>query len=488
MAVVPDELRAQAARFPERVALRVVDAGPCSGELTFAEWDARSNAVARGLVAEGVARGDRVMLLLPVEATVRFAVSYFAAHKAGAIAVPVNPRLAPREIAHVRANCEPAGVVTGDDEQWARLVAHDTAPFQVAIVPGDVADIVYTSGSTGLPKGVAATHENVLVNAAAPMEREARVLHSIPMPTAFGSYGGLLLALRFGLTQVHLPRFDPARFAELIVAERPAWLLMVPAHALLLIESGVLAGLDTSSVRVLLYGSAPMPPHAILALAGAFPGAMQLNGYGLTEGGGSACTLPPGEALKRPGSVGKPVDGVTVRLVDEAGGEVVPGEVGEVTIHLAGGERRYWNDAESTARTWRDGWVHTGDLGYFDAEGFLYLVDRKKDLIIRGGYNVYSIEVEHAIAEHPDVAEVAVVGVPHAVLGQDVCAVVRLRAGVPPLELDALRAFVADRLADYKLPRRLVLRDEALPRSAMHKVDKKALVTELERSVPEPPS
>jgi acyl-CoA synthetase (AMP-forming)/AMP-acid ligase II len=177
--------------------------------------------------------------------------------------------------------------------------------------------------------------------------------------------------------------------------------------------------------------------------------------------------------------VGKPVAGASVRVVDESGDERSQGEVGEVTIRLAAGERSYWNDPEASARTWRDGWVHTGDLGYFDEDGYLYLVDRKKDMINRGGYNVYSIEVESALYEHPDVVEAAVVGVPHDVLGQDVCAVVRVRAGATPLELDTVRAFLADRLADYKLPRHLVVRDTPLPRSGMHKVDKKALLAEV---------
>jgi long-chain acyl-CoA synthetase len=189
--------------------------------------------------------------------------------------------------------------------------------------------------------------------------------------------------------------------------------------------------------------------------------------------------MPPGELLRRPGSVGKPVAGASVRIVDDAGVEVAQGEVGEVAIRLAAGQRSYWNDPDATARTWRDGWVQTGDLGYVDDDGYLYLVDRKKDMINRGGYNVYSIEVESALYEHADVAEAAVVGIPHEVLGQDVCAVVRLRDGAAPLELDALRASLADRLADYKLPRRLVVRESPLPRSGTHKVDKKALLAEL---------
>ena len=167
--------------------------------------------------------------------------------------------------------------------------------------------------------------------------------------------------------------------------------------------------------------------------------------------------------------------GVEVRIVGEDAEPVAVGEVGEIALRIPSGERRYWNDAEATARTWRDGWVHTGDLGRLDEDGFLYVVDRAKDVIIRGGYNVASAEVEAAVFEHPDVAECAVVGVPHPVLGQDVAVVVRLRDGAPPLELEPLRAALADRLADYKIPRRLVLSDAPLPRNAAGKLDKPAI-------------
>jgi long-chain acyl-CoA synthetase len=171
--------------------------------------------------------------------------------------------------------------------------------------------------------------------------------------------------------------------------------------------------------------------------------------------------------------------GVEIRVVDDSEREVGAGEVGEITLKLPAGRRSYYNDPEATARTWRDGWVFTGDLGRIDEDGFLYIVDRKKDMVLRGGYNIYSVEVEHALFEHPDIVEVAVVGVPHPVLGQDVCAVVRMRAGARPLTLHDLRAFVSERLADYKRPRRLVLRAEPLPRTGMGKVDKKLLLLEL---------
>jgi acyl-CoA synthetase (AMP-forming)/AMP-acid ligase II len=494
MALVPNELRGVAERFPERVAVDVVD----EDTLTFGEWDRRSNVLARSFVERGVRPDDRVLLLLPAAMATRFAVAYISAHRAGAIVVPVNPRYAPRELEHVAANCDPSLIVTGGDqeararglgvapvlgeEECSEAVAGVGPPFQVRREPSDVAEILYTSGTTGLPKGVTSTHESVLANDAAPLDRHLMLLHSAPLPTTFGSLGALIMPMRLAMTSLAQPRFDTERFATLIEERRPAWLLMVPAQILLLLESGGLDGRDTSSVQMVMFGSAPTPPHALRSLAEAFPRAALVNGYGLTEGGGSTCTMPPGELLRRPGSVGKPVAGASVRVVGAEGKALPPGEVGEVTIRLAAGERSYWNDPDATARTWRDGWVHTGDLGRFDDDGFLYLVDRKKDMINRGGYNVYSIEIESGLYEHPDVVEAAVIGIPHDVLGQDVCAVVRLRDGAASLELDALRDFLANRLADYKLPRRLVVREAPLPRSGMHKVDKKALLAEVDLS------
>jgi acyl-CoA synthetase (AMP-forming)/AMP-acid ligase II len=491
MSLIPDELRTVAARFPERVAIDVVD----EDAMTFREWERRSHELTRRFVDLGVQPDDRVLLLLPAAMATRFAVAYIATHLAGAVVVPVNPRYAAREVEHVARNCEPSLIVTGGDQQaragalgvapiigdeeWAPAIGGDGLPVQVPRSPSDLAEILYTSGTTGLPKGVTSTHESVLANDAAPLDRPLTLLHSAPLPTTFGSLGALIMPLRLAMTSLALPRFDTARCAALIEERRPAWLLLVPAQILLLLESGALEDRDTSSVRMVMFGSAPTPPHALRALAEAFPRAALVNGYGLTEGGGSTCTMPPGELLRRPGSVGKPVAGASVRVVDDSGDEVAHGEVGEVAIRLAAGQRSYWNDPAATARTWRDGWVHTGDLGYFDDDGYLYLVDRKKDMINRGGYNVYSIEVESALYEHPDIVEAAVVGVPHGVLGQDVCAVVRLREGVAQLELDAVRDFLADRLADYKLPRRLVVRDSPLPRSGTHKVDKNALLVEL---------
>ncbi|MCH7511196.1 MAG: acyl--CoA ligase [Chloroflexi bacterium] len=500
--LIPDELREQAERFPDRVAVQVNE----GGAMTYGEWDSRSNAIARGLVASGLPKGGRVALLLENDAALEFYLSYFATHKAAGVVVPVNPRYAPREIEHILSNCQAHTVIvagqqverlralreqtsaswqiiapgaSGDGElDWDELPDGDASPFQVALDEDDLAEILYTSGTTGLPKGVASTHKNATSVKLPAVEEGGCFLHSIPLATFFGTHGAQLFALRLAVTNTILPRFDAQRFAQLIASEQPRWLVMVPAHALLLLESGALADIDTSSVQTIVYGSAPMPPEAVEGLAAAFPKAAQINGYGLTEAGGSACVLPPGEALARAGSVGKPLPGVRLRILDEEGNECSSGQVGEVVLKMTAGERFYYADPENTAKTWRDGWVYTGDLGYLDEDGYLYIADRKKDMIIRGGYNVYSIEVENALYEHADVVEVAVLPMPHKILGQDILAVVRLAKGAS-LDLETAREFLRDRLADYKLPRRLEVRSEPLPRSGMGKVDKRALAASL---------
>jgi acyl-CoA synthetase (AMP-forming)/AMP-acid ligase II len=472
-------------------------------EMTYAQWDTRSNAVARGLVDAGVGRGDRVALLVGNDDAALYQVGYFAVLKAGAVAVPINPRVARRELEHMVSDSGASAVVAGPGEldraralppptagpllvigpgatgarelDWENLVTGDGSDFQADIGPDDIADILYTSGTTGLPKGVAATHRSALVShPLMPIEKPISLLHSIPMATFLGTHGTQTLCLRLAVTNLLLPSFDAERFAALIDTERPAWMVMVPAHALLLLESGRLEEIDTSCVRMLIYGSAPMPHHAVQELARLFRRATLMNGYGLTEGGTSVVTMPPGEALKRPGSVGRPVEADVVRVLDEAGALAGAGVIGEVAIKVAAGERYYHNDPDATAATWRGDWVQSGDLGYFDDDGYLYLVDRKKDVIVRGGYNVSSIEVESALHEHPHVVEAAVLGVPHTILGQDVAAVVRLREGTD-LDVATATEFLADRVADYKRPRRIVICDGPLPRTPMGKLDKAAL-------------
>src|SRR5438270_12935943 len=331
--------------------------------MTFGEWDGKANAAARGLVANGVAKGDRVGLLMPTADAVEFGVGYVAAHRAGAAAVPINPRYARREIEHIVADCSPRVVLDADGVRKMEAAGGDPSPFQADVDDSDIADIFYTSGTSGLPKGVVSTHANAAFHSLKPMEAGGVFQHSMPLATFTGVHGALLTPMRLGVTSVVQPGFDTTRFAALIEERRANYILMVPAQILLLLEAGTLAERDTSSVLAVMFGGAPTPPAAAAALGDTFPNAVLINGYGLTEGGASVCALPPGEARRRPGSVGKPMPGAEVRVVDDDDAKVPSGEVGEIVLKVPTGERRYWDDDEATAQVWRGGWVYTGDLG-----------------------------------------------------------------------------------------------------------------------------
>ena len=506
MTLVPDVLRTMSERFPDRTAV-VVDGGAF---MTFTEWERRSNAIGRGLVDLGVRPGDRVAILVSNRDAIHGYVAYMATQKAGGIASPINPRLARAEVAHIFGIAQPKVVVaseellalvddavvqvdavppilvrTGDTTDvewsrdpriacWAQLEMNSQTAFQVATTASDLADLLFTSGTTGLPKGVASNHENLLSIPVAPSEKETSFLHAAPLGTALGTYGTIIACLRLALTNICLPVFSTSRFARLIEERRPGWLLLVPAHVQLLRESGALEGIDTSSVEIVLCGTAPMPPETFRWLAATFSAAIVMNAYSLTEAGDSACLMSFTDSTAHPGSVGKPIAGGAVRVIDDVGNDLPPNQVGELLLRIRRGRRFYFGDSAATDETWKEGWVHTGDVGYVDRDGYVYLVDRMKDMIIRGGYNVYSIEVENALHEHPAITEAAVIGVPHQILGQDVLAVACLKDGWS-LDVGALREFLEHRLADYKQPRELIVSKVPLPRTALDKVDRSAL-------------
>jgi acyl-CoA synthetase (AMP-forming)/AMP-acid ligase II/acyl carrier protein len=459
-ATLPDLLRARATEDRRGVALRVAGAGA----LTYGEWESRSNAAARGLVERGVGAGDRVGLVFGNDRWAEYAVAYLAALKAGAVAVPVGSRFAGPELDGVLAHAGVTLVVRDAADE----VAGD-GEIRVDVGPDDLAEILYTSGTTGLPKGVAITHLGILGHDLPPdagVAGPVSFLHAFPIGTQAGQET-LRVPLRIaGRTAIALPSFDPDTMCRLVARHHVVRLQLVPAMAQLLLASGAYRDHDVSSVRRIILSSAPASPALFQRLATSFPQATVWNAYALTEAG-PARTMMQWDP-SRPTAVGLPVGETEIRIVRD--GTAVPdGETGEIWLRRRGTPTRsYFRDPEATAEAFAGGWVHTGDIGHLDADGYLHLTDRTKDLIISGGSNISSVEVEHALYEHPAVVEAAVVGVPHPVLGEDVGAAVVVRSTTPERELQDV---VRRRLAEHKVPHRIVFVD-ALPHNASGKVVK----------------
>ena len=496
--LLTDQLRLMASHFPAEAALVDVSSGR---RLSFADWDAASDQVATALVGAGVEKGDRVAVFLPMEEALEWVVAYAAIHKVGAVAVPTNTRLASRELEYVLGHSGAVAAFAGPgtaetlngvrpalgslrwvavssefssvEKPWAALGDPGQA-IQVEVGPDDMADIMYTSGTTGRPKGVVVRHRNVaMVPNGLPNWTGDGWLHSSPLFT-FAGIASIYNPMKLGMTGLYQPRFDAGAWLGHVETLRPAATFIVPAMAQLLIAHPRFEEADLSSLRMVSLGSAPLAPETFRRLRERLPEAWVSNNWGMTEAGSAYCVLPPEEASRRVGSVGKPVPPVVFRIVGDDGTELPPNEVGELLVSNPGKEREYFNDLEATAAAWRDGWLHTGDLARLDEDGYLYIVGRLKDVIIRGGNNVHSGDVEAVIAEFPGVQEVAVAGVPHPVLGEDVAAWI---VPVPGTDLDQakLKEFLADRLSDYKIPRKIMMVD-SLPRNATGKVVKRELV------------
>ena len=320
----------------------------------------------------------------------------------------------------------------------------------------DDAVILYTSGTTGRPKGAELTHAGLTRNAALTAatlisaEPGQVVMGCLPLFHVFGLTCALNAAIAGGSTLTLLPRFDPAKALEIVARDKVTIFEGVPTMYAAMLHQPGSGWPDTSSLRVCISGGAAMPVEIMRGFEQAF-GCMILEGYGLSETSPVASFNQPGQARK-PGSIGTPIQGVEMRVVDADGAELPAGEIGEIVIRGHGVMKGYWGNSQATAETIRDGWLSTGDLARVDEDGYFYIVDRKKDLIIRGGFNVYPREVEEVLYEHPAVAEAAVIGIPEPELGEEIGAAVTLKpaASATPAEL---RAFVKERIAPYKYPR-----------------------------------
>jgi len=506
MTTVPRRLAACAAARPDDIACLTAD----GSRLTYRAWDQRATRVARAMRLHGAAPGERIAIVTQTSEWLEYAIAYVAAQRAGCIAVPVpaDGGTAYREWAVERAGAV-AFVDTGPDRRvqaasWSATLAElegaggeqtdgpgprDAVALDAGAAPDDPAEILRTSGTTGGPKCVVASHANVLAAHAASdarADRARHVLHCLPAATTAGQ-GLLVLPLHPAPhTVITLGQFDPAAFFSAIERHRPTDVVLVPALAIALIEAFAPDTWDLGSVRLVRTTSAPIAPATLARLDVLFPGAATVNMYSSTE------AWPARTRLRfdptRPGSVGRPAAGSSLRIVDADGRAVGPGEVGEVQLRAEGApQRRYEGDDEASERVFlADGWVRTGDVGRLDADGFLHLLDRSSDLLNVGGVNVASLEVEAALHEHDAVVEAAVVGLPHPLLGERVAAAVRLARDVPAAEL---RAFVEHRLGAAPTPATIAVVDE-LPRNAAGKVLKPALRSQLlaaARSAPSAP-
>lgn len=456
--------------------------------MSFSEWSKKSSQLSHLLIRRGVKKGDKVSLMFSNKDGIFYKISYFGVVKAGALPVPINVRLAKEGIEYIIKNSESKGIIYG--EEFTEVVRSFDLSFkisrteceeqmksmpeelpQVEVRGDDYLDIIYTSGTTGFPKGVLSTHGNLFVRDDSLYESlyaERTFMHSVPLFTFAGSHAMMLIPLRYALNAVILPKFDALDFLQLMKRKDMVMIYAVPFHILSVMKIEDFWKENYEHIKLIMFGTAPMPPWAVKKLAEKLSQTWIMNLYGATEAGMAGCFLPPGMAALKPESVGIPLPPTEVKICDDEGNEVPRGQIGEIWMRVPSAKpRRYFKDDESTQKVWvKDGWTRTGDLGYMDDEGYIYIVDRKKDIIIRGGFNISSAKVEGAIMSHPDVIEAAVVPVPHPMLGEDLFAFVVAKSN---LSKEGIMSFLKDKLADNEIPRYYEFLD-VLPRNATGKV------------------
>ncbi len=492
-------LQASAERLPDKTALICDDQS-----LTYRELEQRVLSLAYHLQHLGVTKGDRVALLFPN--CIEMAVSYYACAAIGAIAVPLNNRLTGKDLVYILNDCG-AGVLAVGYQFWdvsqsirpdlvmvkefiyagpeRKMGAHflddllksNNLPNFPDLDPEDVATIMYTSGTTGLPKGAMMTQRNIFTNARncgamlTYTEKDITLI-VVPLFHVTGLNSQLVAFIYLGGTCVILKAYKTAEMIQAIERHQITVLFNVPTMYVLMLINETLKDTDISSVRMAAYGGAPMDKETIVALKERL-GLDLYNAYGLTESSSLTTVLPACDAIRKAPSVGLPVPGVQVKAVDFLGNEVQPGDPGELLIKGPNIVKGYFNQPEATQKALKEGWLHTGDVARIDDEGYVFIVDRIKDMIVRGGENIYSIEVESVLNSHPKVLESAVVPEPHHIFGEVVRACIVLR---PETEASAeeILEYCRQHLADFKVPARIIILSE-LPRNPGGKVIKSQL-------------
>ena len=485
------ELRAAAADDGDRPAVKLDDI-----VLPYAVLDAAAARAAGMLRERGVGAGDRVGLQLPN--VPYFPIVYFGALRLGAVVVPMNPLLKPREVEYHLSDAGASMLLAWHDFAAAAEGGSAAAGAECVLVkPGeleqllgaaepvdevterddaDTAVIIYTSGTTGTPKGAMLTHANVRAGAEVARDLvdagpESVVVATLPLFHVFGMTSVMNVTVRARGLMTLIPRFEPGKALDVVQRDRATTFAGVPTMYAAMLHHPERERYDASSLELCVSGGSAMPVEVLRGFDEAFD-CKVLEGYGLSETTGMGSFNQP-DRERKPGSIGQPVGGTEMKVVDKDGDEVAQGEPGEIVMRGPFVMKGYWDNDEATAEVMQDGWFHTGDIATVDDEGYFFIVDRKKDLIIRGGYNVYPREIEEALYEHPAVREAAVIGVAHEALGEEVAAAVALKEGEQATP-EELRDFMKGRVAAYKYPRTVWLVDE-LPKGPTGKILKREI-------------
>jgi len=457
--------------------------------LTFRELHTRVEGIAGTLASHGFGVGDRLALLLPNGSD--YIELMYACSMLGVIAVPLNTRLSAKEIDRVLEDARPHGIVRhssfavpGVQLSWQQVIDEEPLPISSDPAPKSFYDpeavlgLIYTSGTTGQPKGVMVTHGNILAdvhnfNYWMRYTEGGIYLHAAPI-FHIADFPSMFAAPAFGASQIAIPKFSAQTFCETVEREHVTHTVLVPTMINLLTQFLDAKKYDLSSLQVLAYGGSPMAPELVNRTRQLLPKVKLIQVYGLSETGFLTGLQDQEHTDDKLTSCGRPCPGVDLRVTDSAGKLVEAGQAGELIVRGANVMRGYWNNPEETANAFRDGFFRTGDIGNQDSAGYFYILDRLKDMIVTGGENVYSGEVEAVIYGHPAVREVAVFGVPDPKWGELVMACVVLKPGAT-LTADDLIAFCRRSLASYKLPRRVEFAETDLPKSSSGKVLKKIL-------------